>query len=131
MNHRITFPLLAALGALALGACGSAAGPVGSPAGKAPEPAAHSDRGAAGVKVFIDPATGELRAPTEAEQQHAAAAAAAPGGSAAVKATVTVEGKPIGNGMYEYDLGKRGVIDEVACVQADGTISGKCPKAAK
>jgi predicted lipoprotein len=123
MNCRSLLSLIAIVGAMGLCACGSAA-----------PPAASSTQSGSGVKAFIDPATGELRQPTEAEQNAAAAAAAsrtAASVSASVKATAPIEGKPIGNGVTQFDVGERGMIDEVACVGVDGTISAKCPKATK
>jgi hypothetical protein len=134
MKHKICRWMLVALGAAALTGCGSAptsgsrAQADADSTGTTATPQATS--GAAGVKAFIDPVTGELREPTESEQRAATAAAGttAVSGTAGVKAALPIEGKPLGNGMVEYDLGKRGMIDEVACVQPDGSVSGNCPK---
>jgi hypothetical protein len=136
MNHTRILLLLATLGAATLAACGSANPPVPnsslpSSTAKPTTNASPATRGSAAVKAFIDPATGELRDPTEAELKAAATAPAAgttAPGTAGTQVAVPIVGKAIGNGMVEYDLGKRGMIDEVACVQADGSVSGNCPK---
>jgi hypothetical protein len=138
-------------GGLLLAACGSAPTPTGahsnipaqtSTAAQSSSAAQVSTavqiavgaKGSAGVKAFIDPVTGELRAPS-AEERRAAAATASTGTAAAtgasVRAAAPIEGRPIGNGIVEFDVGKRGTINEVACVQADGTVSGNCPKSVR
>jgi len=124
MNIGRCMPLLAVLGAALLAGCGST--PPANGAAAAPTPPAPT-QGSAGVKAFVDPATGELREPNETELK--AAAAGTRSGTADAKATAVIEGKPIGNGVIEYEVGKRGQIDEVVCVQKDGAVTSQCPPA--
>jgi hypothetical protein len=155
MNNKSKILLLATLGAAALAACGSAppspaasgatqdqtagqsAAPVAahSPANAAPgsAPAANAAApGSAGIKAFIDPVTGELRTPTDAERAQAEAGAA---GTASVKvngdAAAPVTVRTLSDGTKVYDLGDRAKVDEKVCVQPDGTVSGRCPNPPK
>jgi hypothetical protein len=104
-----------------------------SPAATLTNNSQSAARGSAGVKAYIDPTTGQLREPTEAELKAAAAsstAGAAAQGASTTEVAAPIVGKAIGNGVVEYDLGKRGMVDEVACVQKDGTVTTQCPPAA-
>jgi hypothetical protein len=78
------------------------------------------------VQAYVDPATGELRAPTEAEQaaqiKQRSQATAASSSSTPVKVT------SLPNGMTEYDLGSRSNVNEAVCIQSDGSL-GECSAA--
>jgi hypothetical protein len=88
------------------------------PAATAPAEAA----GQAGMKAFIDPATGQLREPTPEE-----AAAASPTTKFA-RAGVTAEPKAVvyPNGMMSVELGEEYMNDVVVKKNADGTLSMAC-----
>ena len=78
------------------------------------------------ARAYVDPLTGEMRAPTDAEL--AAEANAHPSSDRTAQAVrtapaVTVTHLP--NGMTEYDLGDAGRVRDQACVQRDGTV-GAC-----
>jgi hypothetical protein len=78
-----------------------------------------------GLRLYVDPATGEIRPPTEAELA-AEAAARRPSTDAAVKAREPVSEIKLSNGMTEVQLGKQAEVAEVVCVLKDGSI-GECP----
>lgn len=78
---------------------------------------ADDNEGMSAVKAFIDPATGELRAPT-AEEEAALARAIAPG--AARRAQVAREPMVQANGIVSYELGEDGMEDVVVRTGADG-----------
>jgi len=86
------------------------------------------------ARAYVDPLTGELRAPTDAELAAEAAANPATGRSAqAVRPAPAVTVTHLPNGMTEYDLGDAGRIRDQACVQRDGTVGdcrGPAPPAA-
>ncbi|MFO1265472.1 MAG: hypothetical protein U1F67_00890 [Rubrivivax sp.] len=101
-----------------------------------PGSAVRPTGGAAGVRVFIDPATGEARAPTRAR---AAAAAAAGAGADQVQAAGGV-GQAASEGVQREHFvlpdGTEGVKllprdrhAVVVCRQADGSYGSDCPKA--
>ncbi|MGA7990652.1 MAG: hypothetical protein WCC53_04400 [Thermoanaerobaculia bacterium] len=69
------------------------------------------------VKAFIDPATGELRAPTQ-EEEAALARAMAP--KAARQAQAAREVMVSANGGVHYYLGEEGMVDLVVRTGADG-----------
>jgi hypothetical protein len=79
-----------------------------------------------GLRLYIDPATGETRPPTEAELAAEAAARTRTGTEPAVKAREPVSEIKLSNGMTEVQLGKQAEVAEVVCVLKDGTI-GECP----
>jgi hypothetical protein len=90
-----------------------------------PAPAA----GTAGARIYIDPVTGELRTPSNAELA-AEAASRRQSGTAAVKVAPEVTVTPLPGGITEYDLGTAAQVDETTCVQKDGTL-GECSAAQK
>ena len=69
------------------------------------------------VKAFIDPATGELRAPTP-EEEAALARAIAP--KAVRQAQAAREFTVSANGGVHYYLGEEGMVDVVVRTGADG-----------
>lgn len=77
-------------------------------------------------RAFVDPLTGELRAPTAAEleslQSAEPAKPAVKQQSAPAQAPATV----LPDGTIMYDLRNQPQVEEKACVQADGSI-GECP----
>lgn len=79
-----------------------------------------------GLRLYIDPATGETRAPTAAELAAEAAARRQAGAEPAVKVREPVSEIKLSNGMTEVQLGKQAEVAEVVCVLKDGTI-GECP----
>ena len=137
---------------LALAACArqpapgqaSVVAPVANEAQAAPAPSVDAAQagpvrqagGSAGVRVFIDPATGEARAPTRAE---AAAAAAAGAGADQVQAAggvgqaasegVQREHFVLSDGTEGVKLLPRDRHAVVVCRQADGSYGSDCPKA--
>ena len=113
----------------------AAAAPAPSSDAKPGSPVPQSGR-SAGVRVFIDPATGEVRAPTRAEV--AAANAAAPAGTGRVQAAGSV-GQAASEGVQREHFvlpdGTEGVkllpSDRhavVVCRQADGSYGSHCPR---
>lgn len=79
---------------------------------------------AASSRVFIDPVTGEQRAPTAAEAKAAAQASAAKtAGSAKARQKLPVEELAVPGGFTEVRVGERAMREERACVQPDGTLS--------
>ena len=78
---------------------------------------ADDNEGMNAVKAFIDPATGELRAPTP-EEQAALARAIAP--KAARRAEAEREFTVQANGIQAYELGEDGMVDVVVRTGADG-----------
>jgi hypothetical protein len=86
------------------------------------------------ARAYVDPLTGELRAPTDAELAAEAAAPPATGRTAqAVRPAPAVTVTHLPNGMTEYDLGDAGRVRDQACVQRDGTVGacrGPAPPAA-
>jgi hypothetical protein len=88
--------------------------------------------GAAGVRVFIDPATGEAREPTRAEREAARAARqvqAAGGVGQAGSEGVQREHFVLPDGTEGVKLLPRDQRAVVVCVQADGSIGSHCPPA--
>jgi len=75
------------------------------------------------VKAFIDPATGELRAPTP-EEEAALARAIAP--KAARQAQAAREFTVSPNGGVHYYLGEDGMVDVVVRTGADGKLVFLC-----
>jgi hypothetical protein len=87
----------------------------------------------AGLKAYLDPVTGELGPPPDA-----AAGAAPPAIAGAAAAPVVklqnrapIEGRAVGGGVVEYAVPADRTIDEVACVQPDGSLGQRCSKATK
>jgi hypothetical protein len=147
MSCKRIMSLVALLGVAGLVACGSATPPPGAQRQavhaqvSAPEQAQSLGQGqapgqvpgSAGVKAFIDPVTGELRAPTEAEQRTGKSedVAGVAASKANAKPLAPVTSRRLSDGRIVYDIGERGMVDEVVCVQPDGSIAGKCPKASQ
>jgi hypothetical protein len=78
---------------------------------------ADDNEGMNAVKAFLDPVTGELRAPT-AEEAAALARAIAP--RAARQAQAAREPMVGANGIVRYELGEDGMVDVVVRTGADG-----------
>lgn len=110
---------------------------------KMPEPAAAPEAPASGgapasaqpgLKAYIDPATGELGVPPAAASAAPAAGAGDAGNVAAPALRVDaqerpkMEGRDLGNGVIYYEVPQERMVDEVVCVQADGSLSSNCPK---
>jgi hypothetical protein len=110
---------------LVLAACAQS----GDPAARTPAamPAAAS---APGMRVFIDPATGEARAPTRAESAAATAGdrlqRAAVVGQAASEGTQR-EHFVLADGTEGVKLAPRDRHAVVVCRQADGSFGSNCP----
>jgi hypothetical protein len=88
----------------------------------------------AGVRVFIDPATGEARAPTRAEREAAAATSAgrvqsAGGVGQAGSEGVQREHFVLPDGTEGVKLLPRDQHAVVVCRQADGSFDSRCPPA--
>jgi len=75
------------------------------------------------MRAFIDPETGELRAPT-AEDQAALARAIAPG--AERRAQAAREATVRENGIVSLELGEDGMVDAVARIGPDGKAVFLC-----
>ena len=93
-------------------------------AAKAPAETPAETAGQAGMKAYIDPATGKLREPT-AEDAAAAAAAAAKSrqAQAARPEPVVVQHA---SGMVSAELGEEYMEDVVVRKNADGTLAFQC-----
>jgi hypothetical protein len=78
---------------------------------------ADDNEGMNAVKAFIDPATGELRAPTQ-EEEEALARAIAPSAARRAQAARAVLVSP--EGIVSYELGEDGMMDVVVRTGADG-----------
>jgi hypothetical protein len=89
-----------------------------------PKPQAGGD----GMRAFVDPKTGELREPTEADL----AEIAAQGLAAARRAPKVLRPVRHANGMVSVDLTGSEYLDfTVLTVNPDGTLSRRCVKGAK
>lgn len=84
---------------------------------------ADDNEGMNAVKAFIDPATGELRAPTP-EEEAALARAIAP--RAERRAQAAREPMVQGNGIVSFELGEEGMVDAVARIAPDGKAVFLC-----
>jgi hypothetical protein len=84
---------------------------------------ADDNEGMNAVKAFIDPATGELRAPT-AEEEAALARAIAP--MAARRALAAREAFVGPDGTLAYEVGEDGMVDVVVRTGADGRAVFLC-----
>lgn len=123
---------LAAVACLAACARSTSDRPSPSPAGAAPAATAPAvSAPAAASRIYVDPATGEARAPTAAEQA-AASAASAP--SASRRTTASAENPGLEPPMEEtlpgggviIRMGDQGRVEEKVCVQPDQSL-GPCP----
>lgn len=88
--------------------------------------------GAAGVRVFIDPATGEAREPTRAEREAAGAAGrlqAAGGVGQAGSEGVQREHFVLPDGTEGVKLLPRDQHAVIVCRQPDGSFGSHCPPA--
>jgi hypothetical protein len=106
----------------------AAGGEAAGPASAAPMPTSTPRS-----RVYVDPKTGEMRAPTPSEAEAESAAQASQSsrsGATASRVTPGVTVRPLPNGMTEYDLGEAGKVREQVCVQKDGTV-GECASAPK
>ena len=83
----------------------------------------------AGVRIYIDPATGEARSPDNAELA-ADAARRRQSGAASVKVAPEVVVTPLPGGITEYNLGTASQVDETTCLQKDGKL-GECSEVQK
>ncbi len=84
---------------------------------------ADDNEGLNAMKAFIDPATGELRAPT-AEEAAALSRAIAPRGVR--QAQAAREPLVLGNGIVSYELGEDGMQDVIVRTGADGKAVFLC-----
>lgn len=83
-----------------------------------------SDSAIAAARIYIDPDTGQARAPTAAElAAEATQRKQVNAASSASRAGVTVT--PLPNGITQYDLGDAARVDETACLQPNGSL-GEC-----
>ncbi|HQR45871.1 MAG TPA: hypothetical protein PLB02_05255 [Thermoanaerobaculia bacterium] len=100
----------------------SASAPARQDAAKPAVAAPVEPAGQAGMKAFIDPATGQLREPTPEE------AAAAARLTRLVRAGVTAEPKAVvhPNGMVSAELGEEYMNDVVVRKGPDGKLSMAC-----
>lgn len=93
---------------------------------------ADDNEGMNAMKAFLDPDTGELRAPS-AEEQAALARAIAP--AAARRALATRQAYVAPDGTLSYEVGEEGMVDAVARLGPDGkpvyscTARSETPKA--
>jgi len=105
----------------------------GSGAVAAAGPAAQTGQAAPGVKVFLDPVTGEAREPTPAEAAGAAASGRvqreAVAGQAGSEGTQR-EHFVLPDGTEGVKLAPRDQRAVVVCRQADGSYTENCPPAA-
>jgi hypothetical protein len=139
--HKKLFAILAGLSLAALGGCtskDSGAAPEASATPTLSEPESSEAASAAGAatataegeasRAFIDPATGEMRAPTAAEL---AAMQATESKDPAVKQQAPAPVKTVlPDGTIMMDLRNQPQTEEKVCVQADGSI-GPCPAKSK
>jgi hypothetical protein len=94
-------------------------------------PAAAAAGGGAGVRIFIDPVTGEVRAPTAAERAaEVNATRRIQADAAAVKVAPDVVVTSLPGGITEYSVNGGAQVDETTCVQKDGKL-GECSAAQK
>ncbi len=93
-----------------------------SEAAKAPAAPPAELAGEAGMKAYIDPATGKLREPTSED----AAAAAKAKGREALKAAPEPTVVQHANGMLSAQLGEEYMQDVVVRKGADGTLVFQC-----
>jgi hypothetical protein len=99
-------------------------------------PAATSNRPAAGLRMYVDPITGEMREPTDAElaaeaKAHAAVSPAAVKSGAAntvLKTDDTVNETVLPGGIIEVRNDHRADVQERVCEQPDGSLSSRCPQ---
>jgi len=78
----------------------------------------------ASSRVFIDPVTGEQRAPTPAEVASAARSGEArPVGAAAARHKAPVEEVPVPGGFTEVRIGEGAIREEKVCLQSDGSLA--------
>ena len=75
--------------------------------------------------AYVDPVTGEIRAPTEAELAAATATQRPERAAAKLEVQPEIRIRQLPNGITEYALGGAGLVGETACVQKDGSI-GAC-----
>ena len=126
---------LAVMGVVAtLVLCGCARQQAGAPAA-ATSSAAHDNAlgpaaGAAGVRIFIDPVTGEARAPTAEELAGANSTRRIQAAAAQVTVAPDVVVTPLPGGITEYSINGGVQVDETTCVQKDGRL-GECSAAQK
>jgi hypothetical protein len=112
------------------GTCSKTAAPPEKPAASAPaqseavkpvQPSGLETAGQAGVRAFIDPATGQLREPTPEE-----AAALSKAGFRAFALAMEPKVVQHPNGMLSAQLGEEYMNDVVVRKNPDGTLSWVC-----
>lgn len=84
---------------------------------------ADDNEGMNAVRAFVDPATGELRAPTQ-EEEAALARAIAPRSER--RALAAREPLVSADGILTYELGEEGMVDAVVRTGSDGTAVFLC-----
>jgi hypothetical protein len=97
----------------------------------APVPAVTLNRPAAGLRMYVDPITGEMREPTDAElaaeaTTHAAVNPAT-GKSGAARTVLTTNETVLPGGIIEMRNDHRADVQERVCEQPDGSLSSRCP----
>jgi hypothetical protein len=82
----------------------------------------------AGVRIYFDPVTGEQRAPTDKElAAEAQRASEVNANSAPVTPALKVQERVLPGGLIEVQIDHRADVQERACVEPDGSLSGDCP----
>jgi hypothetical protein len=123
--------LFAALLGVSLGACTKLDQSAATPAATPVPPIATGASGVAGagVKVFVDPVTGEIREPTAAEMTAAVTSsqAASTAAGKALKANAPLEEVLLPNGTTMVRFGNQ--VEEKVCINAAGEVTSKCSDA--
>jgi hypothetical protein len=96
---------------------------------------ATSTRPTAGLRMYVDPVSGEMREPTDAELAAEATAPAAispatvkSGAARAVIGTDETDSETVlPGGIVEMRNDHRADVQERVCEQPDGTLSSRCP----
>lgn len=144
MNRWISISTATLAGAaLLLGACAKtgvsshgAVAPAAAEASKSAAPATDvatsPGRPAAGLRMYIDPVTGEAREPTEAElaaeaRNNATTSSPTFNGSGTAKAVLRTHETVLPGGLTEVQLDRKADVEEKVCIQPDGSLSGRCP----
>lgn len=110
-------------------AAASTASPAPSPASSSSVSPGPAPVGTPGARIFIDPVTGEARAPTPAELAAATPERRSPA-AVAVKIAPEVIVTPLPGGITEYSINGGVQVEETTCVQDDGRL-GECTAAQK
>lgn len=101
----------------------TSAAPAPAPVAAADPTRSASPAATASSRIFIDPVTGEQRAPTPAEAAAARSDEARPVGSAAARQKAPVEEVPVPGGFTEVRIGEGAMREEKVCLQPDGSLA--------